>query len=134
MKTQTNISIACIILFIATMNLFSATELVFFDDFETSKGWVRNAYGTDNDTYGLWDRDNPEGTYYGATIQLGTSVSGTRCLATGHLAGSSPGDYDIDNGKTSVLSPAIVLPADGTVHSNALWLMILTRMVMKIYF
>jgi len=83
---------------------------VFFDDFETNLGWVRNAYGTDTATLGYFERANPEGVAYYGDKQLGTTVSGSYDLVTGPLAGSSAGSYDLDGGKTSMLSPVIELP------------------------
>jgi len=83
---------------------------VFFDDFETDLGWVRNAYGTDTATLGYFERANPESVSYYGDKQLGTTVSGSYNLVTGPLAGSSAGSYDLDGGKTSVLSPIIELP------------------------
>ncbi|HEX6864558.1 MAG TPA: zinc carboxypeptidase, partial [Thermoanaerobaculia bacterium] len=47
--------------------------------------------------------------------QLGTTVSGVNDLVTGRLAGASAGVHDIDGGTTSIRSPAIVLPATGTL-------------------
>ena len=39
-----------------------AETVVFSDDFETDKGWVRNPNGTDTATTGLWERGDPEAT------------------------------------------------------------------------
>jgi len=83
---------------------------VFFDDFETNLGWVRNAYGTDTATVGYFERANPDSVYYNGDKQLGTTVSGSYDLVTGPLAGYSAGSYDLDNGKTTFLSPTIELP------------------------
>jgi hypothetical protein len=83
---------------------------VFFDDFETNLGWVRNAYGTDTASLGWFERADPESVYYNGDKQLGTTVSGSYDLVTGPLAGSSPGVYDLDGGNTSMLSPTIELP------------------------
>jgi hypothetical protein len=88
---------------------------VFFDDFETDKGWVRNAGATDTATTGLWERGDPEATDSGGAKQLGTTVSGTNDLVTARLAGASAGVNDVDGGTTTIRSPAIVLPATGTL-------------------
>jgi PKD domain len=88
---------------------------VFEDNFETDKGWTRNASGTDTATTGLWERGDPEATDSGGAKQLGTTVSGTNDLVTGRLAGAAAGDQDIDGGVTSIQSPAIVLPSSGTL-------------------
>jgi subtilisin family serine protease len=83
---------------------------IFFDDFETSQGWTTNASGTDTATTGQWARANPETTTSSGTKQLGTTVSGVNDLVTGALLGASgAGTNDIDNGVTSISSPAITL-------------------------
>ncbi len=89
--------------------------VVFFDNFETSLGWVTNPNGTDTATTGQWERGNPEATNSGGAKQLDTTVSGVNDLVTGRLAGASAGVNDIDGGVTSIRSPAIVLPATGTL-------------------
>jgi hypothetical protein len=87
---------------------------VFSDDFETDKGWTRNAGGTDTATTGLWERAVPQATTSGGTQQVGTTPSGTRDLVTGATAGASVGANDVDGGTTSIRSPAITIPATGT--------------------
>jgi hypothetical protein len=90
---------------------------LFFDDFETDRGWVRNASGSDTATIGLWERADPQDTFYSSGLtQLGTTVSGTRDLATGPLAGVDLGHYDIDGGVTSIRSPSISLPGSGPLR------------------
>jgi aminopeptidase S len=54
-------------------------------------------------------------------LQLGTTTSGTNDLVTGATAGSSAGANDVDGGLTSVGSPAITLPATGTLTLSARW-------------
>jgi carboxypeptidase T len=88
---------------------------VFEDNFETNKGWVVNPSGTDTATTGKWERGDPEQTSSGGVKQLGTTTSGVNDLVTGRLAGSSTGANDIDGGTTSIRSPAIALPATGTL-------------------
>jgi len=88
---------------------------VFFDNFETSLGWVTNPNGTDNATTGQWERGNPEDTNSNGAKQLGTTVSGVNDLVTGRLAGASAGANDIDGGTTSIRSPLITLPSTGTL-------------------
>ena len=88
-------------------------DTVFFDDFETSRGWVRDPFGTDTATVGVWERNNPQQTsYFGAVMQLGTTVSGSNDLVTEASAGSSVGSFDVDGGVTSALSPEVNLPSD----------------------
>jgi leucyl aminopeptidase len=88
---------------------------VFADDFETDKGWTRNAGGTDTATSGLWERGDPEATDSSGPKQLGTAGGGLNDLVTGRLAGASAGVHDVDGGVTSILSPPITLPATGTL-------------------
>ncbi len=87
--------------------------VVFSDDFETNRGWTTNPIATDTASTGRWERGNPESTTSSGTKQLGTTVSGVNDLVTGPLAGTSSGTHDIDNGSTSIQSPAIVLPSGG---------------------
>ena len=89
--------------------------VVFFDDFETARGWTTNPNGTDTAATGQWERGNPESTTSTGTKQLGTTVSGVNGLVTGRLAGTSVGSFDIDDGSTSIQSPAIVLPSGGNL-------------------
>lgn len=89
--------------------------VVFFDNFETSLGWVTNASGTDTATTGQWERGNPEDTDSGGPKQLGTTVSGVNDLVTARLAGASAGVNDVDGGTTSIRSPLITLPSTGTL-------------------
>ncbi len=89
---------------------------IFFDDFETNKGWTTNPLATDTATTGHWERGDPEATTdAGGARQLGTTVSGLNDLVTARLAGASAGANDIDGGTTSIQSPAIVLPSTGTL-------------------
>ena len=88
---------------------------VFFDNFETSLGWITNPNGTDTATTGQWQRGDPQQTTSSGTKQLGTTVSGVNDLVTGAAAGTAAGDFDIDSGVTSIQSPPIVLPSSGTL-------------------
>jgi extracellular elastinolytic metalloproteinase len=89
--------------------------VVFNDDFETSLGWQTNPNGTDTATTGAWERGDPQATTSSGTKQLGTTTSGVNDLVTARLAGTSAGVNDIDSGVTSIRSPAITLPATGTL-------------------
>jgi hypothetical protein len=82
---------------------------IFFDNFETSQGWTTNPNGTDTATTGQWQRADPAATTSNGTKQLGTTVSGVFDLVTGASAGAGAGDFDIDGGVTSIMSPAITL-------------------------
>ncbi len=88
---------------------------VFFDNFETSLGWTTNPNATDTATAGLWERGDPEATNSSGVKQQGTTVSGVNDLVSARLAGASAGVNDIDGGTTSIQSPAIALPATGTL-------------------
>jgi extracellular elastinolytic metalloproteinase len=88
---------------------------VFFDNFETSLGWVTNPNGTDTATTGQWERGDPAATTSNGAKQLGTTVSGLNDLVTGRLAGAAAGDFDVDSGVTSIQSPLITLPSTGTL-------------------
>ncbi|MFC4062318.1 M20/M25/M40 family metallo-hydrolase [Planomonospora corallina] len=94
---------------------------VWQDTFETATGWTADPSGTDTATSGQWERGDPAATSSSGTKQLGTTVSGVNDLVTGRLAGSSAGSYDIDGGVTSIQSPAITLPADGTLNLSFSW-------------
>ncbi|HEU4425016.1 MAG TPA: hypothetical protein VFR67_21005 [Pilimelia sp.] len=88
---------------------------MFFDDFETDRGWTTNPGGTDTATTGAWERGDPEPTDSSGPKQLGTTVNGVIDLVTGRAAGTGPGAFDIDGGTTSVRSPAITLPTGATL-------------------
>lgn len=92
-----------------------AQTVVFNDDFETDKGWVRNLSGTDTATLGLWERGDPEATTSSGAKQLGTTTSGVNDLVTGRLAGTAAGANDVDGGVTTIHSPQITLPATGSL-------------------
>jgi hypothetical protein len=89
--------------------------VVFEDTFETDLGWQTNPNGTDTAISGAWERGNPEDTNSSGAKQLGTTTSGSNDLVTARLAGASAGANDIDGGVTSIRSPAITLPATGTL-------------------
>nr|WP_201763439.1 S8 family serine peptidase [Chengkuizengella marina] len=89
--------------------------VVFEDDFETDKGWTSDPNGNDTATTGMWERANPESTSYSGTKQQGTTPSGSYDLVTEGSAGSSVGANDIDNGDTTIVSPTISLPAEGSL-------------------
>ncbi|GAB4058820.1 M28 family peptidase [Catellatospora paridis] len=94
---------------------------VWTDTFETATGWTTNPSATDTATTGAWERGDPGDTNSSGAKQLGTTVSGTNDLVTGRLAGTAAGDYDLDGGVTSVRSPAVTLPASGTINLSLNW-------------
>ena len=93
----------------------TGTGPVFFDDFETDRGWAVNPNGTDTATTGIWERGIPQATNSNGVKQLATTISGVNDLVTGRLAGASAGANDIDGGTTSIRSPLIALPASGNL-------------------
>ncbi len=94
---------------------------VYADDFETATGWTVNPDGTDTATAGRWERADPAATSSGVATQLGTPTSGSFDLVTGAAAGASAGANDVDGGVTSVRSPAVALPAGGTLTLSFSW-------------
>ena len=70
-----------------------------------------NPNATDTATGGAWERGDPKPRPRAGSSSSGTTVSGVNDLVTGRLSGSSSGSYDLDGGRTSIQSPAIVLPA-----------------------
>jgi hypothetical protein len=86
---------------------------VFEDDFESDLGWAAGAPEDDCVT-GMWERDDPNATYWGPEeVQPGgdhTAGSATYCYFTQQSnPGDSQGAYDVDGGKTTLLSPVIDL-------------------------
>jgi len=88
---------------------------IFFDNFESDLGWIVNPFNTDTATSGLFERGDPEDTYYMGVKQLGTAHSGSSDLVTGASAGANANANDIDGGFTSIRSPMILLPSEGNI-------------------
>lgn len=91
---------------------------LFEDTFDTARGWVRTPNGVNTATTGLWQRGDPQPTYQnGVNLQPDSCYGGTgNCMVTGLLASVNAGVNDIDNGLTSMQSPAIQLPASGNIQ------------------
>jgi hypothetical protein len=89
-----------------------ATVTVAGFDFEaaTSEGWARDP--NDTATTGHWNRDDPQGTAAQPEDDH-TPAPGVKCWVTDHRAGSSIGEFDVDNGKTTLWSPVFNLAAYG---------------------
>lgn len=82
------------------------SEIICYD-FESDQGWTAGAPG-DDATIGLWERADPEGTWSGSNpVQPEDDHSdpGVSCWVTGPLAGSDNWAYDVDGGRTTLLSP-----------------------------
>ena len=89
----------------------TTSSIVFNDNFESARGWTLTG-GENSATRGLWQRGNPQPTSNaGMPLQLGNCQGSANCLITGLSAGESSGANDVDDGQTSIQSPAIALPA-----------------------
>jgi hypothetical protein len=81
----------------------------FDDDLEVPRGWRINPAGTDTAIRGGWNLANPAGSTYLGPKQLDRTNSGLRALVTGASLGAGPHAYDLDGGRSSVISPTIRL-------------------------
>jgi C1A family cysteine protease len=90
---------------------------VFSDSFETGQGWTAGDAGDDAIT-GIWEHGDPDPTWWGnQEVQPGTDHTGSpgrRCYVTEAAGGTSQGTYDVDGGKTTLLSPTIDLSDKGS--------------------
>jgi hypothetical protein len=86
-----------------------------YDDLELDRGWTRDPFGDDTATGGAWARGNPRATSSKGPKKLGDAASGSKAFITGLPAGAKAGSYDLD-GRTSVASREIVLPADPATY------------------
>jgi len=84
--------------------------IAFDDDMETSTGWAVGQ-PSDTATTGIWERTNPQATAAQPEDDH-THGAGTLCWITDGDAGASLGANDIDNGATTLTSPA--MDATGT--------------------
>ncbi|MCC7142427.1 MAG: S8 family serine peptidase, partial [Candidatus Eisenbacteria bacterium] len=86
------------------------------DDFELDQGWTRSL--DDEAAYGLWERGDPNATFFGATMvqpEDDASATGTQCYLTGNsIVGASQSYNDVTGGATTLLSPLF----DATVYHN----------------
>jgi hypothetical protein len=96
-------------------------EVVFVDNFDTDKGWTAGV-PDDDAVRGQWTRMPPEQTQNGSgqIAQPGQVIDGTNCWVTDGRAGNGLGDYDVDNGKTTLLSPVFDL-SDNTDPIVSYW-------------
>jgi len=81
--------------------------VVFEDDFETNLGWTAGVPG-DDATTGMWERCDPQGTEAQPEDDH-TPAPGVNAYITQCPAGSGQGSYDVDGGKTTLLSPVFDL-------------------------
>lgn len=78
------------------------------DEFEAASGWTVGDVG-DNATSGTWTRVNPNGTAAQPEDDHTTDPA-TMCFVTGQgSVGGGVGEADVDNGKTTLISPTINL-------------------------
>ena len=92
------------------------TTTVFNDNFEADRGWTLTA-GQNSATSGGWQRGTPQASgSNGTTLQPGVCADASaNCFVTGLTAGAAADSNDLDGGQTSIQSPAIALPASGTI-------------------
>ncbi len=78
------------------------------DDFQTDMGWTAGAPG-DNATVGIWERADPQQVNddFGGLVQPEDdhSVAGTFCYVTGAAHGPLWYSFDVDSGRTTLISP-----------------------------
>jgi glucose/arabinose dehydrogenase len=94
----------------------AASTQLFADNFETVRGWALTA-GVNTARTGNWQRGDPQPTSaQGVALQPNACYGGSvNCLVTGLTAGADAGANDVDGGITSILSPAIAVPAGGLI-------------------
>jgi carboxypeptidase T len=92
-----------------------------YDNFESARGWVPNASGTDTATAGRFERGDPQQTDSSGPKQLGSTITGLNDLVTGRLAGASAGEQDVDGGITSITSPPIALTGGSSYGLSFYW-------------
>jgi len=97
-------------------------ETAFADDFESNQGWTVGAPG-DDATTGVWERVNPLGTAAQPEDDHTPGAGNTDCFITGQQPfGGDLGTNDVDNGKTTLISPNINLEgSSGAVISYVRW-------------
>ncbi len=95
---------------------FTLSAASWFDNAETNRGWTLGVV-TDNATAGKWIRANPVGSGpASARAQTeddhGSAPSDSICFVTANgPVGGSIGNADIDNGRTTLLSPTLDMSA-----------------------
>ncbi|MCP3918439.1 MAG: PKD domain-containing protein [bacterium] len=77
------------------------------DDFEVASGWTVGFAG-DDATTGIWTRVDPVGTAAQPEDDH-TPSPGVNCFITGQHSGGGVGANDVDNGRTTLLSPVFDL-------------------------
>lgn len=85
---------------------------IFTEDFDLFGGLWQEVAPGDNATTGTWQQYIPDQTIVNnAVVQPNYQVTpgGLICYVTGGQGGSQAGDYDVDNGKTTLTSPVFDL-------------------------
>ena len=102
------------------VGVFDTVEETFSDRFESDTGWVAGVPGDTAQT-GVWTRVDPIGT--AAAPENDNSTSGSFCYVTGQgVAGGALGAADVDDGRTTLMSPVLDLSAPGEYFiSYARW-------------
>jgi len=94
-----------------------------YDPAEANRGWTCGVSG-DNATSGYWLRAEPVGTLEnGNQVQPEydhTADPGQLCFVTGNGTGGTSGENDVDNGRTTLLTPAFDL-SDAISASVEYW-------------
>lgn len=92
--------------------MVTPTTTMFDDDVEDDLGWTIGA-PDDDATIGIWERADPVATE--AQMEDDHTPDGTICFVTDGRGGAQ-GDYDVDDGKTTLTSPILDLTSVGTVR------------------
>ena len=95
----------------------AAPATLFSDNFESPLAWRLTA-GANTAPRGNWQRGDPQATTFnGTTLQLPNCDGGSvNCMITYLIAGAEVFSGDVDDGQTSIQSPAITLPAGATIN------------------
>jgi hypothetical protein len=83
-----------------------SVQVAFEDDFEIDRGWLDHDED-DDATTGRWTRGIPQATE--AQPGSNRTPGGDTCWVTDYRAGAQVSDYDVDGGKTTLISPLIDL-------------------------
>jgi hypothetical protein len=104
-----------------TVTVGTGPTTVFSDDFESVSGWSVNPSGADTASTGAFERGAAQATSSSGVATQLVAAGGSYDLVTGASAGASAGANDVDGGVTSVQSPAIALPASGSLTLSLQW-------------
>jgi len=95
-------------------------RLLAHDDMEDANGGWIAGLPSDTATTGIWERCDPNGTWTNGQPMApdnDATVGGTECYVTGNAPpGSDPGDNDVDEGHTTLVSPVIDMTGGVLAH------------------